>query len=309
LTGKEHLEVYAHIKGIPKDKIKEQVEYILKCMDLEQYANVLAGTYSGGNKRKLSVAMALIGNPSVVFLDEPSAGMDPEARKNMWKILGNIKKKKSAVILTTHSMEEAEALCDRMTIMVRGRLKCIGTSTWIKNKFGDGYELEVKIEIPNPIDVRELIKKLESYIGQGNVTLSNLDGCLEYIGYTYLRPYITNIGPGAGIFSSFQSDGFISKEALASWCLIDNQGFLIKAWLEKEFNQVEIIEHYNLMSKFKLKRQLVKSIGYLFSVVEAGKERMRISDYAICMTSLEQIFNRFAKRAELEEIERLRIEN
>ncbi|OMJ73092.1 hypothetical protein SteCoe_28294 [Stentor coeruleus] len=308
LTGKEHLEVYAHIKGIPKNKIKEQVDYILKCMDLEQYANVLSGTYSGGNKRKLSVAMALIGNPSVIFLDEPSAGMDPEARKKMWKILGNIKKKKSAVILTTHSMEEAEALCDRMTIMVRGRLKCIGTSTWIKSKFGDGYELEVKIEIPRLEDVNMIINRFESYIGRENITLSNIDNCLGYIGLMYLRPYITNIGPGAGIFSNLHNDGFISKEALASWCLIENQGFFIKAWLEKEFVEVEIIEHYNLMSKFKLKRQFVKSIGYLFSVIEIGKVNMRISDYAICMTSLEQIFNRFAKKAELEEIEKMRMQ-
>jgi ATP-binding cassette subfamily A (ABC1) protein 3 len=148
LTGREHLELYAHIKGIPQAKISEQVEFMLKNMDLTQYRDILAGTYSGGNKRKLSVALALIGNPSVVFLDEPSAGMDPEARKKMWKILGRIKKQKSAVILTTHSMEEAEALCDRMTIMVRGRLKCIGTSTWIKNKFGDGFEIEIKVEPP-----------------------------------------------------------------------------------------------------------------------------------------------------------------
>ena len=148
LTGKEHLKLYAHIKGIPQANISEQVEFILKSMDLTQYQDILAGTYSGGNKRKLSVAMALIGNPSVVFLDEPSAGIDPEARKIMWKILGRIKKQKSAVILTTHSMEEAEALCYRMTIMVRGRLKCIGTSTWIRNKFGDGFEIEIKVDAP-----------------------------------------------------------------------------------------------------------------------------------------------------------------
>ncbi|OMJ73736.1 hypothetical protein SteCoe_27506 [Stentor coeruleus] len=306
LTGKEHLEVYANIKGIPKNKIKEQVDYMLKYMDLEQYANILSGTYSGGNKRKLSVAMALIGNPSVVFLDEPSAGMDPEARKKMWKILGKIKKKKSAVILTTHSMEEAEALCDRMTIMVRGRLKCIGTSTWIKNKFGDGYELEIKIDIPSQLEINDFIKRFDSIIGSESITFSNLDRCLEFAGVNYLRPYIANLGSGAGIFTNLESDGFVTKEALASWCLVEHQGYSIKAWLEKEFMEVEIIEHYNLMSKFKLKKQHVSSIGHLFSFVEGGKEKMRISDYAICMTSLEQIFNRFAKRAEMEEIEKMR---
>ena len=90
-----------------------------------------AGTLSGGNKRKLSVAMATLGNPPIILLDEPSAGMDPEARRFMWKVVSNISQRdgKSAVILTTHSMEEAEALSTKMGIMVRGGIfKCFGSS-------------------------------------------------------------------------------------------------------------------------------------------------------------------------------------
>ena len=102
-------------------------------LDLLKYTDYRAGSLSGGNKRKLSVAIALIGDPTVVFLDEPSSGMDPETRKKLWKVLGNIKKRDSAVILTTHSMEEAEALCDRMAIMVNGRFKCIGTPNHLRN--------------------------------------------------------------------------------------------------------------------------------------------------------------------------------
>jgi ATP-binding cassette subfamily A (ABC1) protein 3 len=306
LTAKEHLELYAHIKGIPNDKVQEQAEYMLKNMDLTQYRDILAGTYSGGNKRKLSVAMALIGNPSVVFLDEPSAGMDPEARKKMWKILGRIKKQKSAVILTTHSMEEAEALCDRMTIMVRGRLKCIGTTVWIKNKFGDGYELEVKAESPAQHEVNrvcDLFKTVpNSHLG---INFDTLSQALHLANYSYLVNYIQRIGPGAGIFNIIQAEGYVSCEALASWCLIESFGKHIEKWLYSEFNNVEVIEHFSLMYKFKIKRQTVKSIGYLFSVIEANKNELFISDYAISMTSLEQIFNRFAKKAELEEVERM----
>ena len=130
LTVQEHLEFYAKIKGIVRDKrealIKEQ---ILK-MDLTNYADKPAGTLSGGNKRKLSVAMAMIGNPPIVFLDEPSTGMDPQARRFMWNIISDIstKRQKSAVILTTHSMEEAEALSTKMGIMVKGLFKCLGSS-------------------------------------------------------------------------------------------------------------------------------------------------------------------------------------
>lgn len=117
-------------------------------MGLDEYSDKLSGTLSGGNKRKLSVAMAMIGNPSIIFLDEPSTGMDPKARRFMWKIISRIstEKKQSTVILTTHSMEEAEALATRIGIMVRGNFKCIGTPQHIKSKFGKGFEIEIKIK-------------------------------------------------------------------------------------------------------------------------------------------------------------------
>jgi ATP-binding cassette subfamily A (ABC1) protein 3 len=98
---------------------------------LKDHRNKPAGTLSGGNKRKLSVAMATLGNPPIILLDEPSAGMDPEARRFMWQVVANISQrdKNSAVIITTHSMEEAEALSTKMGIMVRGGIfKCYGSS-------------------------------------------------------------------------------------------------------------------------------------------------------------------------------------
>lgn len=306
LTAREHLNLYSAIKGIPTEKIEEQVNRMLKYMDLEQYKDIVAGTYSGGNKRKLSVAIALIGNPTVVFLDEPSAGMDPESRKKMWKILGSIKKKKSAVILTTHSMEEAEALCDRMTIMVKGRLKCIGSSTHIKNKFGEGYELEIKVEIPNKSEINDYCHALENLIGTGDITFENLDKSLEALGCMHLKPYIVPVGHGSLIYSTITSDKKITKQAFSSWCLIEKHGKDFKDWLESEFKESEVIEHYNLMFKFKLKRENVRSIGYLFSALEKNKIPMKISDYSISMTSLEQIFNSFAKQAEVEELRILR---
>lgn len=116
-------------------------------MDLTDYMHIKANKLSGGNKRKLSVAMAVIGNPPLIFLDEPSTGVDPQAKRFMWDIVSKIstQRKKSAVIITTHSMEEAEALCSKMGIMVDGEFKCFGSSTYIKDKYGTGYELEIKI--------------------------------------------------------------------------------------------------------------------------------------------------------------------
>jgi ATP-binding cassette subfamily A (ABC1) protein 3 len=89
----------------------------------------------------------MIGNPPIILLDEPSNGMDPEARRFMWSVIHKIssKRKKSSVILTTHSMEEAETLCRRMGIMVGGQFKCLGTSQYIKDKYGFGYEIDIRI--------------------------------------------------------------------------------------------------------------------------------------------------------------------
>ena len=137
-------------------------------MDLKRYENKLAGTYSGGNKRKLSVAIAMLGNPPIVFLDEPSTGiihkstqllgMDPKARRFMWDVISRIatKRKRSSIILTTHSMEEAEALSTKIAIQVEGSIKCIGPIQHIKNKYGNGYEVEIKGTLPTQDKLNEL---------------------------------------------------------------------------------------------------------------------------------------------------------
>ena len=151
MTVEEHLWFYAKIKGIPVSRREELVEDAIKQLNLSEHREKLAGALSGGNKRKLSVGMAIIGNPPIILLDEPSAGMDPEARRFMWRVVSQIASDKtSAVILTTHSMEEAEALSTKLGIMVRGGVfRCFGSSQHIKNKFGDGYEVEIKVKKSN----------------------------------------------------------------------------------------------------------------------------------------------------------------
>lgn len=149
MTVEEHLEYYARIKGIPIEFRQKAIEKAIEDLSLTEHRTKPSGTLSGGNKRKLSVAMAILGNPPIILLDEPSAGMDPEARRFMWRVVAAIsqERKKSAVILTTHSMEEAEALSTKMGIMVTGGVfKCFGSAQHIKNKFGTGYEIEVKIK-------------------------------------------------------------------------------------------------------------------------------------------------------------------
>jgi len=144
LTGREHLEMFCRIKGIVESQIPQVVEEVIDKMNLREHCEREAGGYSGGNKRKLSVAIALVGNPKIVFLDEPSTGMDPEARRFMWNVIASTMHGRS-VILTTHSMEEAEALSNRIGIMVGGRLRCLGSGQHLKNKYGAGYTLELRV--------------------------------------------------------------------------------------------------------------------------------------------------------------------
>eukprot|EP00457_Paulinella_chromatophora_P000227 gb/GEZN01000227.1/.p1 GENE.gb/GEZN01000227.1/~~gb/GEZN01000227.1/.p1 ORF type:complete len:1777 (-),score=227.45 gb/GEZN01000227.1/:107-5437(-) len=142
LTAVEHLEFYGRIRGVSERQLGPMVSYLIDRLNLREYADRLAGTYSGGNKRKLSVAIALVGDPPVVFLDEPSTGIDPVSRRFMWDFIGETMAER-AVVLTTHSMEECEALCGRIAIIGSGELMCIGSSQHLKTRFGRGVQLEI----------------------------------------------------------------------------------------------------------------------------------------------------------------------
>jgi len=197
-------------------------------MNLKQYENVLAGTYSGGNKRKLSVAIAMIGNPSVVFLDEPSTGMDPEARRFMWNVISRIstERKLSSIILTTHSMEEAEALATKMGIMVNGGLKCVGTCQHIKNKFGGGYEIEIKTHPPSQTSINDTIRQLNAK-PETEVDNVKLDQVLEALQVPHLKKEISEHGSGSSLFNQLKVQKPIMKEVV-EWVLTELEGEEIK---------------------------------------------------------------------------------
>ncbi|MXQ93868.1 hypothetical protein E5288_WYG008118 [Bos mutus] len=150
LTGREHVEFFALLRGVPEKEVGKVGEWAIRKLGLVKYGEKYAGNYSGGNKRKLSTAMALIGGPPVVFLDEPTTGMDPKARRFLWNCALSIIKEGRSVVLTSHSMEECEALCTRMAIMVNGRFRCLGSVQHLKNRFGDGYTIVVRIAGSNP---------------------------------------------------------------------------------------------------------------------------------------------------------------
>lgn len=140
LSVSDHLYFYARLKGIPKKDERQCVLDSLAKVALQNFEFRQAKGLSGGEKRRLSIAIALVGKPVVVFLDEPTTGLDPEVRRLIWDIINNSREGKT-IVLTTHSMEEAEALCQRIGIMAKGTLRCLGNQVVLKEKYGSGFRL------------------------------------------------------------------------------------------------------------------------------------------------------------------------
>ena len=183
MTVFENLEFYAKIKGVKKDFLTQIVNAVIYEMKLEEFKKKMAGRLSGGNKRKLSVAISMLCNPPIILLDEPSTGMDPEARRFMWSIIHkmSIMGRKSSIIMTTHSMDEAETLCKRMGIMVNGEFACLGKAYEIKNKYGYGYELNLRIKPMSEELEDELFFNKYNIDKKMKVNIENINNILELI--------------------------------------------------------------------------------------------------------------------------------
>lgn len=140
LTVRENLELMCGINGMPVKEQHERADRMIADFSLEEIADSRAKILSGGWCRRLSIAMAIVTDPELIFLDEPTLGLDAIARRELWKHIAGIKGKKT-IILTTHYLEEAEALCDRIAIMVGGRIAALGTADEIKRLAGkDDFE-------------------------------------------------------------------------------------------------------------------------------------------------------------------------
>lgn len=157
LTGFEMLTLFARLRGIPERCIEEAVEDTLDKLGLKRIGHIDCNNYSGGNKRRLSVGMALIGAPEVIFLDEPTSGVDPRSRRRLWSTLIEFQQQtKSAIVMTSHSMNECECLCDRVAIMVGGQFKVLGSIQYLRTKLSQGFSLLLKLKADNLKNVHDL---------------------------------------------------------------------------------------------------------------------------------------------------------
>ncbi|XP_049851531.1 retinal-specific phospholipid-transporting ATPase ABCA4-like [Schistocerca gregaria] len=140
LTALEHLDLLHQIHGVKKEELESRGMELLRLVDLEDVAHHRVDSFSGGMKRRLSFAISCTGDPQILFLDEPSSGLDPENYKRLWRVLQSLKGRVT-IVLVTHNMLEAELLSDRVGVMVDGQFKAIGTVLDLKSRFGHGYQV------------------------------------------------------------------------------------------------------------------------------------------------------------------------
>ena len=147
LTGRENVELFGNLHAMPKEKLKKNIEELLRKLGLLEDANRRVGKYSGGMRRRTNLIMALVHNPEIAFLDEPTVAMDVQSRHAVWDFIKEFRKQNKTVILTTHYMEEAEELCDRVGIIDHGKLIALGAPEQLKAKFKAKNLEEVFIQL------------------------------------------------------------------------------------------------------------------------------------------------------------------
>ncbi|XVE75594.1 hypothetical protein DITRI_Ditri12bG0105900 [Diplodiscus trichospermus] len=336
LTVQEHLELYARIKGVSDYRINDVVMEKLVEFDLLKHATKPSYALSGGNKRKLSVAIAMIGDPPIVILDEPSTGMDPIAKRFMWEVISRLSTRqgKTAVILTTHSMNEAQALCTRIGIMVGGRLRCIGSPQHLKTRFGNHLELEVKptevssADLENlcriiqewlfdiPSHPRSLLDDLEVCIGgidsitSENASVAEISLSKEMIvivgrwlgNEERIKTLISSRPISDGLFGEQLSeqlfrDGGIPLPIFSEWWLAREKFSAIDSFIASSFPGATFHGCNGLSVKYQLPYREGLSLADVFGHLERNRNQLGIAEYSISQSTLETIFNHFASNS------------
>jgi ABC-type multidrug transport system ATPase subunit len=314
LTLREHLELFARIKGIPEGIVlRETVSRSMSELGITEFANKLAARLSGGTKRKLCLAIALIANPPLLILDEPTTGVDAVSRRHIWGTLQRIasKDKSCSIMLTTHSMEEAEALCTRIGIMVGGRLRCLGSSQHLKTTHGSGFQLDIKLKHPPKDVVSSILESIEQALKKSSISdLKEED--IDIICKSLGRPERAlslkdEVGEGTSaavahaaavnIRAIMKVSRTVPSTMFADWFAQENMAESAEHFVEKEAfgsHGVSLIERHGASLRF-----VVSSTGSMdnkrllsdmFARLEKGKDLVGIEGFSLGQTSLEQVF-------------------
>ncbi|OUM69508.1 hypothetical protein PIROE2DRAFT_38181 [Piromyces sp. E2] len=218
LTVKETLHFYLNICGYPKNEIPKYAKAMIEACGIESHTNKRVNEISGGTKRKLSLLIAICSSPSYLILDEPSAGMDPFTRRYMWKLISELKKvRETATILTTHSTEEAEALCERIAILIKGRLVCVDTPKSIKMNHSNRYTLEVFTDNPEQFE-QEYVKNQNLFNLGPDDENYELESSMNYQKYS-VKMNSESIANVFSVMENAKENGIISQYNFGQYSL------------------------------------------------------------------------------------------
>lgn len=262
LTVRQHLTFYARVKGVAKDRIRRNVDSLIDAVSLTEYKDRMAAKLSGGNQRKLSLAIAMIGNPQVLLVDEASSGMDIGAKRQIWKTLNRFTPGR-AVVLTTHSMEEADALSDRVVILAK-RFLAVGQIDDLRRKYGEDAELSLIIEPPTASS-----KALDLASTAGNPISSS-----EWEKMTTVHERSVSRGEGADAVTTF---------------------------LEHTFPGARRSSHSSTNGHLKYRIPARFTTRDVFAAMEGSKHDLHVSYYSIGRASLEEVFLRLVREHKVRE--------
>lgn len=173
----ENLELQGYYYQLSKEESKKQAEKLLKLINLQDKKHILVKHLSGGMMRRLQIARALIAQPKVIFLDEPTVGLSPESRNDLWNYIRFLRNQGFSILLTTHYMEEADALADRVLIMNKGRIIAEGTSEDLKSKFVGNSQALIKAEDISTVTQKlQLLNMVYTYVSDEEVSIKSLNG-------------------------------------------------------------------------------------------------------------------------------------
>lgn len=261
MTVLEHLRFYARVRGV--QEIEHNVDAVIKAVGLQAFSSRMAAKLSGGNKRKLSLGIALIGNPAVLLLDEPSSGMDAAAKRVMWKTLAAVVPGRS-LLLTTHSMEEADALADRAGIMAK-RMLAMGTSDYLRHRHGNAFYIHLVMSSAPHTSDDEILK---------------------------LRSWVLEKFPGANI-----EDKTYHGQIRFS-VPVQRSSSLPKG--DKEINFATVDED-QISGGSELLRSQGDGIGPLIMTLEDHREELGLENYSVSPTTLDQVFLSIVTKHDIEE--------
>ena len=270
LSVENTLYFYSRIKNKEKSKINSMVQKILEDVRLTKFKGYLVRELSGGMKRRLSLGIALIGEPAIVFLDEPTTGLDPKNKREIWDILSHCKANR-CMILTTHLMDEAETLCDRIGIILKGKIRCIGSQYQLKTEYGKGFKLCINLK---PYLIEDSTTDEDK-----DENLKNLDDIIKD----------NNNERKMGFF--FDKNKIIQQTKKNEKRIKKIHQFLNKIF-DKKCN---LMEKHRSAAIFEIGSDVFNP-ELLFKNLEEKKEELEITNWAISQVDLEDIFIKLTER-------------